>query len=250
MTLAIGLAAIHHDPAMTLGLGVVLVVANRAAAETPVIGKGVVAGRTSSLLLPVALLTQLIGFSGIIRRSHAVMLVIEGIAIAPLCVRMIRPRDVRVGVRVGGVVQLMLSIGLIALSGWAAVTAVANLAEQSELFRPAIANSLVLGPVVVLPMIPLLATMAENGMATAALETLVLFVLLNLCGVLPAIAAVHPGMTIPMLSWRLDSLLLVVIGLLLLPPAIGRWTLGKREGLALMACFVAYLMITLIATLG
>ena len=257
MTAAIGIAAIHHDPAMTseavgvcfsssvaamtLGLGVVLVVANRAGPAGPVS-----MNRSASMLLPVALLVQLIGFSGKIQPKHAAMLVVEGIALAPLCIQWSRPRRMSMF----GILQLMLSIGLIALAGWAAVISIADLATRSELFRPEVSCALVLGPVIVLPMIPMLATMAEIGLAATAIETIILFVLLNFCIVLPLLCALQPNMAIPLLSWRLDSLLLVAIGLLLLPPSIGRWTLGKREGTALVACFVMYLMVTLIITLG
>ena len=260
MTAAIGVSAIHHEPsmptaavgvcfsasvtAMTLALGIVLIVANRAAAQRVADRQveAAVAGRAGTLL-PVALLTMLVGFSGTLQPKHAAMLAVEGLAIVPLCLRF-----GRLSINAAGVIQLLIAFGLIALSGWAAITATAGLSAGSDLFRPAVASSLVLGPIVVLPMIPMLATLAENGMATEAIETLVLLVLLNLCGVLPILAALHPGMAIPILSWRLDSLLLVVIGLLLLPPAIGRWTLGKREGVALVAGFVVYLMITLIVT--
>ena len=257
MTAAIGLAAIHRDPpmitaavgvcfsssvaVMTLGLGIVLVVAGRAKKETTT-----VVSRRAALLLPVALLAFFIGFNGAIRPATAGMLVLEGVAIFPLCVRPVS----RSAWRLSSIVQLIVALALVAASGWAAMSAAEGLARGGELFRSGVLPSLVLGPVVALPMIPAVATLAESGFSTAAIDALVMLVLCNLCAVLPLLAFFHPQITIPLLTWRLDTLLLLVVGMLLLPPSIGRWSLGRREGIALIVCFVAYLMITLIATIG
>jgi Ca2+/Na+ antiporter len=94
-------------------------------------------------------------------------------------------------------------------------------------------------------------------------------VLLNLCALLPALIllpylAVHvpqvsrwageamlwndrlPKLLIfPTPMWRIDNVVLIVVGVLLLPVAIGKWSLGREEGLVLIAGYFFYLTATI-----
>jgi hypothetical protein len=45
----------------------------------------------------------------------------------------------------------------------------------------------------------------------------------------------------PMSGWRIDTILLVVLGVMLLPWGLGRWTPGALEGWALMLIYLAYI---------
>ena len=57
------------------------------------------------------------------------------------------------------------------------------------------------------------------------------------------IAATQPAdapVWMPVSTWRVDSVLLVVVSILLLPFAAGRMRLGRAEGLALVVLFLAY----------
>jgi hypothetical protein len=56
-------------------------------------------------------------------------------------------------------------------------------------------------------------------------------------------AAGAKEMVFPVLVWRVDTVALLVLGLVLLPAAIGRWTLGRRDGVIMLFVYVAYLMV-------
>jgi Ca2+/Na+ antiporter len=114
-------------------------------------------------------------------------------------------------------------------------------------------------------MIPAVATLAERGRRNEAISVIVAFALLNVCVVLPAIIFVHHlipaanttiqpaealDLPFPILVWRLDTVLLSTVGLLLLPPAIGRWSLARGEGVALITAYVFYLFLTLVISHG
>ena len=278
MTAIIALAAIFHRPALldiaagvpfaatiaalTLGLGVVLFVAPP---QKP--GANPLAHRAWAFLLPTGLLLLLIGFTGELTPRSALILAAEGGAIF----------IVRSGARRGstlssatesahtrgrfGPVQTTLALALALIAGWAMMQGASILAAHSPIFRPGVAAVLVLGPAVVLPMIPPIATLAERGRRDEAQSTIVAFALINLCVVLPLVivaqlvlekstAATQPsavgGLPFPILVWRLDTVLLATIGLLVLPTAIGRWRLGRAEGFALIGLYVVYLFLTLL----
>jgi Ca2+/Na+ antiporter len=51
----------------------------------------------------------------------------------------------------------------------------------------------------------------------------------------------------PMSSWRIDTVLLVVLGVMLMPWGLGRWTPGWLEGGALMLIYLGYIVAQLFA---
>jgi hypothetical protein len=53
----------------------------------------------------------------------------------------------------------------------------------------------------------------------------------------------QPTLVFPIVVWRVDTIVLLVLGLILLPAAIGRWTLGRRDGTIMLVVYVAYLMV-------
>jgi hypothetical protein len=50
---------------------------------------------------------------------------------------------------------------------------------------------------------------------------------------------------VPLVTWRIDAVALVVVGLFLLPVATGLWKPGLFEGIALTFGYGAYLIATL-----
>jgi hypothetical protein len=56
----------------------------------------------------------------------------------------------------------------------------------------------------------------------------------------------HPGLAFPLAVWRIDTVLLVVLGLFLLPVALGRWTMGTLESMGLVVVYGAYLFMTVV----
>jgi hypothetical protein len=57
-------------------------------------------------------------------------------------------------------------------------------------------------------------------------------------------AAAPTNLPYPMAAWRVDAVLLVAVGLLLLPVTLGRWSLGMGEGFALMFAYAFYMLLT------
>jgi len=57
-------------------------------------------------------------------------------------------------------------------------------------------------------------------------------------------ASESSGLPYPMGVWRVDTVLLIAVGLLLLPVALGRWSLSQLEGYGLLAAYVTYMILT------
>jgi Ca2+/Na+ antiporter len=49
--------------------------------------------------------------------------------------------------------------------------------------------------------------------------------------------------------WRIDNVILIVVGVFLLPVAIGKWSLSREEGMVLIAAYFFYLTATLVSGL-
>jgi len=63
---------------------------------------------------------------------------------------------------------------------------------------------------------------------------------------LSAVPTLHAGLPFPLAVWRIDTVLLVVLGLFLLPMALGRWTLGSVESVGLVLVYGIYLFMTVV----
>ena len=149
---------------------------------------------------------------------------------------------------------------------------------------PGLIAATTIGPLLVLPMIGGGSALIRRGRGQVALGASVIVPLLNLCLLLPAVVmlwefrpvlmefaqrlyapiaqasastlpivattapAPAPPMNYPIAVWRVDTVMLVVLGLFILPIGLRRWTLGRREGIALILGYAAYLILT--TTLG
>lgn len=60
---------------------------------------------------------------------------------------------------------------------------------------------------------------------------------------LPAGGLPKPTLVFPLIVWRVDTIVLLVLGLILLPAALSRWPLGKRDGVVMLFVYAAYLMV-------
>jgi len=77
--------------------------------------------------------------------------------------------------------------------------------------------------------------------------------ILNLCAGLPAVMGLRAvrryllstdawaAFPLPYGTWRIDSMVMIVVGLLILPIALGRWGPSRIEGLLLVVLYVLYL---------
>jgi hypothetical protein len=55
-----------------------------------------------------------------------------------------------------------------------------------------------------------------------------------------------PGLALPLRIWRVDAVLLCVVGLLLLPAAAGRFRVGRVEGVCLIIAYAIYLILSVL----
>jgi Ca2+/Na+ antiporter len=65
-----------------------------------------------------------------------------------------------------------------------------------------------------------------------------------------AAAAQARPLTFPLGIWRLDNVLLIVLGFILLPVALGRWTMGRGESVALLLGYGFYIVINAMVAVG
>jgi Ca2+/Na+ antiporter len=155
------------------------------------------------------------------------------------------------------------------VGGWLGHKATVTADDQTRVATGGLIALAVLSPLLVLPMLGTGAIAAHHGKLNAALGSVVGVVLLNLCLLVPLVVAAHyvnqltvswPGgdrtweairqnlrpLPYPLAVWRVDTVLLIVLGLLLVPVSLGRWSLTRLEGLALAFVYAAYLVVSTI----
>jgi Ca2+/Na+ antiporter len=173
--------------------------------------------------------------------------------------------------------QFLLAVALSAAGGWLAYRATTVADDRTRVATGGLIAAAVVSPLLVLPMLGTGAIAAHHGRLASAMAGIVGVVLLNLCALLPLVILTHyarqvvvdwdkfhptvaattaastePVETLyqlrsvpfPLAVWRVDTALLIVFGLLLIPVSLGRLTLRKAEGLALAILYAIYLVIS------
>jgi Ca2+/Na+ antiporter len=166
-------------------------------------------------------------------------------------------------------VELLLVAGMLWVGAVAATRGVVRTGAARSMNPSALAASLI-GLALVLPMTWGAWRRAEGGRSWSPVSTQVSVVLLNLCVLLPLLIlmpyaaaklpflsrfagdalAYHEGMPrvllYPTPMWRIDNVVLIIVAVLLLPVSLGRWNLGREEGMVLIAGYFFYLTATLL----
>ncbi|MDP9175489.1 MAG: hypothetical protein M3O30_16730 [Planctomycetota bacterium] len=128
-------------------------------------------------------------------------------------------------------------------------------------------NAIVVATLAPILMIPMLVTgsasaeqdrAGQSGLACLAGTGAIGVAILNLCVLLPLVIGSsyvhHAGaaswsfrmrfqdspLVFSVISWRIDNVVLIVLGFLLVPVGLGRWRLGRVEGIALIAFYAIY----------
>jgi Ca2+/Na+ antiporter len=174
------------------------------------------------------------------------------------------PRSADAGLRA---VQGVLAVALAAAGGWAMVKGAVTADAHSQLLRAGILAAGVLSPLLILPTLATGTDLAQRNRSAEACGTLVGVALLNLCALVPAAVLVwylRPGSTalgtggapvpawlrlfregqpmpFPLTLWRIDVVVLVVLGFALIPVSLGRWAIGRLESSGLVLAYAAYL---------
>jgi Ca2+/Na+ antiporter len=169
--------------------------------------------------------------------------------------------------------ELALAVALAALGGWAAVALASKAAATLPLVSPRLVAVAVLTPLLALPMLATVPPERAAAHTSTMASTAVALTLLNLCLLLPLLTLywhLHTGvshaspavanasgthflmsvtanaaaMPFPLATWRIDAVVLTVLGLTLVPVALGRWELGRWEAIGLVAGYALYLALS------
>ncbi len=237
--------------------------------------------RLKAMLLPVAVTFLVAGFAGALSLLHGILLLAEGgiIAWLGLASRRAVPTATVAGGPVaekpepggswwlrGPVIVLAAILGT-AGAGLAAGAASAASRRQGMELDAAFATLLV-AAILALPLIGIGTRFSIFGQGLVAQRGLALLAVYMVCLAIPVATFIDigrqasdrlaeggawlsllrdpPSVPLPQRLWRADSIVLCLAGLLLLPPAAGRYRLGKLEGVGLIVLYLAFLFLTLV----
>ncbi|MBC8108785.1 MAG: hypothetical protein H7Z14_19530 [Anaerolineae bacterium] len=226
--------------------------------------------RARSMVLPAALLTLLAGFRGFFTLFHALLFILQGVAV--LFAWTSAP-DESASVRVGGgnrfsPILAVLQIGswiLLTLAGaYIATSGIQDISSRVPHLTTGVIGVLMIAPALVLPMIGSALSMTQRGRGGAVISTSVDCVLLNLCVLLPITIIAWQVMSnwtgfgsmmrgrlfdapatplpYPMAAWRIDAVMLIIFGAALLLVSTKRWVPGRAEGVIGVLAFALYMM--------
>ena len=225
--------------------------------------------RVWPLVLPAALLVLLIGFRGNFTWVHAVMLLVMGASF--LAVWMERPAaNAQLAPAAAAASPrswkgaIVIAIALAILGGWAAVKGAVATGEQSRMITAPLIATAVLSPLMMLPALGSATIAAHRGQIGNVITSLCGTVQLNLCALLPAVilfdafggAVLHlsdatavasaggalPATPFPLVTWRVDAVVLLLLSFALIPVAFGRWLPERLESMLLIMVYAAYLV--------
>ena len=236
--------------------------------------------RAWPFVLPAALLALVAGFSGEFTSVHALAMLILGAAVSlawreaakksePALAQAAEAPRLAYGLSAA---ELVLALALAAVGGWAAVTLATRAAAAVPLVSTRLVTVALLTPLLSLPMLTGAPPERAAAHTSSMASTVVALVLLNLCVLLPVltiiwhvagglaaagaaassqssnlIASVAAGATpmpFPLATWRIDAVVLTVLGLALIPVGLGRWELGRWEAIGLVAGYALYLAVS------
>lgn len=229
--------------------------------------------RVWMLVLPAALLVLLAGFHGSLTWFHAVLLLVLGAAFLPLWLERLAVEPLAASRTNPGPspdapispLWLIPAIALASFGAWAAVRGTMNTAAHSRFITSDLLAATIVSPLLLLPSLGSATMLAQRGRTGQSITALAGTVLLNLCASLPAIillnyllgafshssaasslaGAFHDGAKpspFPLVTWRIDSVLLVLLGFTLAPLAAGRWLPERIESMLFIFLYAAYLL--------
>ncbi len=170
------------------------------------------------------------------------------------------------------ILELVLALAALVLASWAVTTGTVAVGIKLRNFSTAGLAASIVSLALVMPMTYGAWTRSSGGRSWEPMTTQVGVVLLNFCLLLPALImipylaagpapflstwagdalAYGEGLAKPLIFpaafWRIDNVILIVAGVLMLPVSAGKWKLGREEGMALIAGYFFYLTSILLA---
>ncbi len=165
---------------------------------------------------------------------------------------------------------LLVAMSLAAVAAWAGTRGAASLAQLDIRYPGAVIAATLLSIALALPMVSSGVLTASEGRTAIPISAQVSIVMLNFTVLLPAtillrlsikfmttVPTAFPTTQItiapflyPRLSWRIDAIALLILSLLLVPIAEGKFRLDRRLGGWLIFAYCVYLMTTLLVGAG
>jgi Ca2+/Na+ antiporter len=225
-------------------------------------------------ILPAALICLMIGFAAQLRWIDAAILAMEGLALIALWNDRLPPESSPpMKILPRHAIQLGIALVAVIVAALVAIRGAENLGNFIGLPGTSLVTAILLAPMLVLPMIGAGTSAAYEGHYDQSIDVHIGYVLLNLCALIPLativwlsrpylhmpIALAQSATTLPttlpvqeatdflaypLAVWRIDTVLLAVLGLFLLPVAIGKWTLHRAEGFGLIGAYMIYMVLT------
>jgi Ca2+/Na+ antiporter len=233
--------------------------------------------------LPAALLALLAGFAGQVSWRHAILFLVEGAILYSVWREIAGGESVSVAsidipaadlpaaetkeadsfCKLNFALCLLLAI----VGAIAAMLGTLKIGRNLSALPDSTSVVGILAPLLVLPMLTSGATLAQRDRAWAAVTSGVGVVLLNICLLFPVVVLLwYPRQAIQFtslhqihfsfdlwrnatplpfgwLTWRVDSVVLVLLSFLLIPVSMGRWRLGRAEGFTLVLIYVVYVLL-------
>ncbi|MGA3066751.1 MAG: hypothetical protein ABSF29_07890 [Tepidisphaeraceae bacterium] len=206
--------------------------------------------------LPVALMTLLAGFATKLNWTHAAILLCEGGALLLAWMQVSaeaqsadHPREDR-----SGALNSLLWSGLAILGSIAALAGTLQVSSPLPYSASSIVVLAILGPLLLLPLLFTASSLAYQHTPWEATTAAVGVVLLNLCLLLPAVILIgycdgSAPLTYPLITWRVDNVVLLLLSFILLPAALQRWRLGRAEGITLIGFYIVYLLMEVVVAI-
>ena len=168
------------------------------------------------------------------------------------------------------IIILLISLAFAGVGAWLAVRQTPIAGMNSRWMSTGMLASLILSPLLALPTFVTITHVAQRGDSNGAISSLVGTVLLNLCLLLPLAIFIQFGLTAfgaraqadgnalaalgtlgqalpyPAAVWRLDTIILITLGFLLIPVSMGRWLIGASTALCLSLGYMFYLVINFV----
>lgn len=249
--LAVGVLFAASVMCMTLVVGVALL---SAPLEEPSEGR-----HAWGLMLPVGILCFIAGLMGGVSVLVGGALIVLGATIVwswrgdvPMAQRVDPPADGR-ATATHRVVMLVLAIILAGIAAVAVAWSVSKLGTTHRVLSIGTLAGTVIAPLTVLPLVGASSERAyRERSAASSLATALATAMLNLCLWLPIAAVLRiwrewaggektlTTLPIPLGVWRVDAILLVAVGLMLVPVGLRRWQPGKAEGAVLVLAYVLF----------
>jgi hypothetical protein len=225
-------------------------------------------GRTAwGLMLPVGILCFIAGLLGGVGVQVGCALIILGGTIiwswgggVPMAARVEPLPTADRATMVHRVSMLVLAIILSAIAAIAVAWSVSRIGTTHRVLSIGTLAGTVIAPLTVLPLVGASSERAyREGSAASSLATALATAMLNLCLWLPILAVLRiwrewaggqktlTTLPIPLGVWRVDAILLVAVGLMLVPVGLKRWQPGKVEGGVLVLSYVLFVALMAIS---